>query len=659
MLVALTPVRAQDSRVLPYRADNTLNAYLVRSMLAQEDRRSEALDSALQSVERLQAYAVAAKVRYVKLLGLPLVKTALRPVVTGTLLGDGFKLEKIVYESRPGFHVPANLYIPQSPSRRANAATTPGKSGKYPAVLLFCGHEMSGKATPSYQQTAQLLALNGFIVLAIEPVGQGERIQLLDGQAKSQTRGSTTEHTLLNAGAILTGSSVAAYELWDNVRGLDYLLTRAEVDTARIACIGNSGGGAQVDYFAAFDPRVKAAIPCSYFSLRYRWMELRGPDDGCQHLPFEGRDGLEIPTLYTVFAPKPVLILAGLNDFVDYAGAERAYKELKKVYTVYGRPDDVALFTADDGHGISRPKREAAVQFLRRHFYGDNSPVKEPALALFTEKALHCTATGQVLTNYPGARSIQQINRESAGAGSQHEGFLSERPESYTLRLWNYLYMRPLSLPAAEWVDSTKIILHAGGEPPLPLLWLPAGSSASCSGAASKILLYLNEEGKDKVFADTAVREALRRGETIVAVDLRGMGETRDRADRNDPKFMNDAYRNAIIALHTGRPLLTQRVTDLLNTLGFIRSQVGDGAEINLLVKGATYPVALHAAALAPPVKSIRGEAALRSWRQLLDTPLARNQFIHVLPAALKYYDWPDLVRMLEHSGVRISVVQP
>ncbi len=156
--------------------------------------------------------------------------------------------------------------------------------------------------------------------LVVDPVSQGERVQFTDSAGKRILRGSTTEHTLLNAGASLTGTSIVAWELFDNVRSLDYLASRPEVDPDRIGCLGNSGGGAQTTFFIGFDDRVKVAAPCSFITSREREYELNGTGDGCQQIASEGREQLEIADYLMLFAPKPLLILAGRYDFVDYRG---------------------------------------------------------------------------------------------------------------------------------------------------------------------------------------------------------------------------------------------------------------------------------------------------------------------------------------------------
>src|SRR5699024_2875029 len=143
----------------------------------------------------------------------------------------------------------------------------------------------------------------------------------------------TTEHTLLASGANLVGTNVVAYELWDNKRGLDYLCSLPIVDTSRLGCLGNSGGGTQTAYFIPRDPRIKVAAVASYVTRRERTLLLLGPQDGCQWLPEESKYGLDISDFLLMFAPKPMLILAGKYGFVDYGGTEDVYQELKHFYT--------------------------------------------------------------------------------------------------------------------------------------------------------------------------------------------------------------------------------------------------------------------------------------------------------------------------------------
>ena len=95
---------------------------------------------------------------------------------------DGFRLERVIFESRPSFFVTANIWAPRG-------------AGPHPGILFSCGHWEAGKANEVYQRTCALLARNGFVVLAYDPIGQGERKQILDGERKARFR-ATAEHLI-------------------------------------------------------------------------------------------------------------------------------------------------------------------------------------------------------------------------------------------------------------------------------------------------------------------------------------------------------------------------------------------------------------------------------------------------------------------------------
>src|SRR5699024_3394363 len=161
-------------------------------------------------------------------------------------------------------------------------------------------------------------AKHGFVVLVIDPISQGERFQLTDEHGEPATRGGTTEHTLLNAGSNLVGTNIVNYEYWDNKQGLEYLMSRSEVDTNRIGVLGNSGGGTMTTYFMALNDTPQAAVVCSYVTKRERAIEVLGPQDGCQWIPYEGREHLGIAEFLLMNAPATTLTLAGKYDVVGY-----------------------------------------------------------------------------------------------------------------------------------------------------------------------------------------------------------------------------------------------------------------------------------------------------------------------------------------------------
>ena len=645
-LLVLTglPVRAQKpADVLDWKAPTTLNTYLLQAMHRQYTPRAAELAAAVASAAGTVIYQDSVRARFRRVLGPLPLRTPLRAQVTGQVPRPelGLRIEKVVYESTPGHHVTANVYVPAGPGRR-------------PAVLLFCGHEPEAKATASYQKTALLFATNGFVVLVIDPISQGERLQMTDAKGQGLARGGTTEHTLLNAGATLVGTSVAAEELWDNVRGLDYLLTRPDVDAARIGCLGNSGGATQAAYFMGLDERVKVAALCSYVASGERTLELTGPADGCVQLPGAGQARLDVADWLILFAPKPLLVLAGRYDFVDYTSIEAAYAESRQAYAALGKSEQMSLFTYDDGHGISQPKREAAVEWFRRWLCNDPRPVHEPTLHTLPAGQLQCTSTGQVNTAYRAEASL-------AGQHQARAQELARRRPALTGAALAAAVHQQLGLPkpaanmpvTAETRDTLhqngmlwyRLILRRPGEPPLPVLLLLPPGSERCAG----ITLWLPDQGKSAYVDSLAFWQACQRQRTAVLLaDLRGFGETADPSVYNDPKYYNAEYRPAILSLHIGRPLLAQRVLDVHTLLAWIETDDRlRGAPLVVQARGRAAAVALHAATLFPAIHRLVLTQMPVSLAQTLLQPTRREAYSSALPGVLSRYDLPDLQRAL------------
>jgi hypothetical protein len=145
--------------------------------------RREALVSGLDSREGIEARQRDIRERFIESLGGFPDRTPLNARLTGTLERDDYRVDMVVYESLPGFHVTANLYVPK------------GGSPPYPAVLGVAGHTANGKASSTYQHVWISLAKKGFVVLAIDPPGQGERSLYFDPElGRSRVGIGTREH---------------------------------------------------------------------------------------------------------------------------------------------------------------------------------------------------------------------------------------------------------------------------------------------------------------------------------------------------------------------------------------------------------------------------------------------------------------------------------
>ncbi len=335
--------------------------------------------------------------------GLP-ARTPLNPKVVGTLKRDGYRIEKVVFESQPGLFVTANLYLPDS-----------GKP-PYPAILFPLGHEPGAKAYPVWQQILATFARRGYVALTWDQIGQGERIQHWDeALGDSKVAPSTTEHTILGIQCLVTGDAFARYTIWDGIRALDYLLSRPEVDPKRIGITGNSGGGTHTAYLAALDDRIHVAAPSCYITSWQRLLETIGPQDAEQCIPGFLGAGFEHVDLVRAFAPKPYLILSAIRDFFSLQGARSTFASATETYIAASARDRISMAETDEGHGYTSVLRLASYAWFDRWLRNGTAPAGDEPIPPATPQELACTTTGQVATSL-GGQTVYTLNRERARA---------------------------------------------------------------------------------------------------------------------------------------------------------------------------------------------------------------------------------------------------
>ncbi|MDD2560176.1 MAG: acetylxylan esterase, partial [Bacteroidales bacterium] len=661
------------SQVLSFDTDQMFNKYLLLTVYEQYLQRDAFFYSDF-STDEARDYGNKAKQAYMELLGPLPRRTALNVELCGSHDFGAFRLEKIIYQSSPNRRVTANLYLPD-------------QNGKHPVVLMLCGHGAQGKQMQFYQFQASLYAANGIATMVVDPPGQGERFQLIDPEGNNPARGGsgTNEHTLLLMNSLIVGESMVKDELWDNLRAIDYLHSRSDIDTSKIGCFGFSGGGTQAEYLLAFDARIKVGGIGGYFTQRRRSMEVIAPQDGCQHLPGEGLKKLEQVDFVSAFAPKPLLIINGAYDFVDRIGAEAGYRELKKLYAAYELQEQVLLYTGDDGHAFGTEKQNLVLAWFLKYLCNkeqkgetfchtankaDYAAVVAFAGEMGLESAfsfepipagqMRCTPEGN-LSSYISKGELltparnQQIWQEQAALRAD---FLTLKPEVQNRQVVILAGISPAPIVRAEEIRSTKLeglciesfILHSENETPLPcLLLLPDKPQQDT------IRIILHDQGKSKI-ADSCIQLCQSSGRILLLADLRGLGESRDKPERNESKYFNTEYSVGMMSLHIGKTLVGQRATDILMLESFIRQhELLKSCCAELEAYGKCAPPALHAAFLFNRLQVLRLHSEIPSWEYLLAHPMTKEQLSYIVPEASKHYDLPDLVQAL--TARKISVI--
>jgi hypothetical protein len=313
-------------------------------------------------------------------------RTPLNPVIHGKIDRDGYTVEKVYFESAPGFFVTGNLYRPTN------------VTGKAPAVLFAHGHWTDARLSEStdaelrreladgeerfeqgghsrFQSMCVQLARMGCVVWQWDMLGNSDSqqlsLQLVHGFKTQRPEMNKTENWgLFSPQAEAHLQSVMGLQTWNSIRSLDFLLTLPEVDPSRIAITGASGGGTQTMLLAAVDPRVTLAFPAVMVSTA-----MQG---GCT---CENASLLRVNTgnieFAGLFAPKPQGMTCA-NDWTKEM-ATKGFPELKQLYALLGAPDNVMLKRGEHfPHNYNAVSRSAFYTWLNRHFkLGQPEPVIE------------------------------------------------------------------------------------------------------------------------------------------------------------------------------------------------------------------------------------------------------------------------------------------
>lgn len=638
-------------------ANQMLPKYLMKLALGYlEDRKERVAKLATsEEVVRRRAYV---RERIIKSLGGFPERTPLNPKVVGTLDRDGYKIEKVIFESQPNFFVTANLYLPKT-------GTPP-----YPGILFPLGHEAGAKAHHAWQRLLITFVKNGFVVLTYDPIGQGERIQNFDADFKeSKVGASTTEHTVLGIQCLLTGQNLARYTIWDGMRALDYLVSRKEVDATRIGCTGNSGGGTHTAYLSTLDDRIKVAAPSCYITSWQWLLKTIGPQDAEQCLPPFLRDGLDQADFVEAFAPKPYLMLSAIRDFFPIEGARDSFREAKQVYRLMSAEEKLNMVEADDGHGYSLPRRLAAYRWMSRWLKGADVSISEPELELEREETLYCTPSGQVQTSLSGEtvfslnlkRDAEILPKREPLANSQGLAEFQQELREQVSRLAGFqphqhaLNERSFGEVRREGYRIEKLVYESEPGILVPaLLFVPNSTEAR-----HPAVLYVH--GRDKA-ADAGVGEEIeklvRAGRVVLAIDVRGTGETQV---TQNPDTASDFYRyfgefeSAMTAMLLGKTLVALRAQDIRSGLDLLRARADvDLNQISGFGKGHGAIALLHAAVLDDRINKVVLQNMLASYQSVVTHKVHQRIFESVIPGVLQFYDLPDLVAALAPRPVWI-----
>jgi cephalosporin-C deacetylase-like acetyl esterase len=573
-----------------------------------QTRAARAGDTPPQTLEDWTRRRLQIRTRLARAYGeFPATPCTLDPQLLGTIDRDGYRIERLIFQSRPGVWVTANAYVPTH------------ATGKRPGVLSVHGHWPWARIDPVPHARAIGLVKLGYFVLAVDAFGAGER-------AIEPSRG-TYHGSLLGASTWPVGTPLVGLQVYDNMRAADYMISRPEVDGDKLAITGASGGGNQSMNAGAWDERFKAVVPvCSVGTYD---AYVGAACCVCEVLP-GGLTIAEEGDILALVAPRALLVISATRDAHQFSvgEAEKSVARARPAFELLDASDRLRHVAIDSGHDYNRPMREALYGWLARWLKdeGDASPIAEPEISLEEVDRLRCfpdnvrPASFTLMPAFVHEQAKQNVRRL---VRPDHR----ERWEADALLMKTRLETRifggfPRStagkFEAAEpshGQDTREqpFVLYPEPGVPIPCVLL---RRKNLQGALGTVIL-VDPAGKEAALKTRMVHTLLDGGWQILALDLRATGET---AVANDTVTDAIDHNSTEWSIWMGRPILGQWCWDLMRAMDELEARDDvDVRNLALVGSGAGGLAAICTAALDERVRSVAAFGLLASFV----TPLA------------------------------------
>lgn len=567
-------------------------------------------------------------------------RTPLAPVVVATHQRKGYRVENVMYQSRPDFWVTGNLYIPDGP-------------GPFPAVLSPCGHYPLARMYPDYQFVYMNLVLSGFVVLAYDPIGQGERRHFWNPETGvvGGIDDPVYEHSLPGTVLLLFGENLTGYRVWDGIRGIDYLLTRPEVIPGKIGCAGHSGGGTLTLFISAVDERVQCAVVNEGGTIHRwpmnvpLWSHLPSPDIE-QNLFPAAVYGIDMCDLHQSIAPRPLLALIEnysprFNQTADHI--RRRYQQL-------GVADRFATAEATDPHAWTVKLRLATTDWLSRWFYSRPGPTREPEFVAEKPETLYCTANGSLQYSNRGESIFTILQRKQ----SEFSPSLDRRKVPDAMR--SLLRIRSAREPLAARqvaitprkgyrIEKIEFVSEPGIFIPV-WIFVPEHPASG-----RKTRLFVTESGKETDGMELGAYERMAlAGQVVISADVRGIGETKP--PHTTATFGPLQFRQlfdaenamSLMAWYMDESLFGMRVYDVMRCVNYALSRPDvDAKSLEVVGQGAGALWAMYAAAIDPRIVAVVAERGLLSYRSLAQVDRYTHDAGIFIRGVLQHFDLPQV----------------
>ena len=566
--------------------------------------------------------------------GFPETPCDLQPRILGGIQREGYRVEKLVFQTRPGIWMTANAYVPDKP-------------GKHSAILHVHGHWAGAKQDPVVQTRCIGCVKLGFFVLCVDAFGAGERGI---GKPLGEYHGEMTAATLLPVGLPLSGLQV-----YENMRAVDYLRTRPEVDLDRIGITGASGGGNQSMYAGAFDERFRCVVPtCSVGTYQ---AYLNTACCMCEVVP-GALQFTEEGDVLGLAADRGLMVTSATRDAFQFSVAEakKSFSRVEAIAQLF-KAAAVKHTIIESGHDYNQPMREAMygwmTQQLKRE--GDGSPISDPIIQPETPETLRC---------FPGDSrpddfvTIPRFAAMEAGrlaekrvVPTSREVLEKSQPDkrrALIKALGPQPKPSPINLRVEPDTDQASQSLTFETEPGLRLF-----VRRDLPEKPGRLAIVLDLDGGADAAWSSELAKSLRDGGwSIVTPELRTTGRYAHPGDKigNAPD-----HNTAEWSLWIGRPLLGQWVYDVRRTLDVIAEKDGSlPHDVLAIGRGSSGVVALCSAALDERITRVKTIESLSSFAT--DQAYRRQRLGLMVPGILRDVgDIADIAALVAPRPVTIK----
>lgn len=558
---------------------------------------------------------------------------------TGNIQKDGYRIEKLYYESLPNLFVPANLYIPN------------GIKKPVPAILYVCGHSHTQKH--HYQSHAKNFAQNGFVCLIIETIQRGE--------VKGEHLG---QESLGWFQWYSRGYNPGGVEVWNGIRGLDLLSELPEVDESRLGVTGISGGGSQSWYLPAADARVKAAVAVAGAGSLEGHICNRTIDDHCDCMMPINTYGIDFSDIGALIAPRPFMIAQTNKDlYYSLASVRELHEKIKPIYSFYNKSDNLVMVEGEGGHsyGSKEELRPSVLSFFMRELMGkDISIDKNPEIDI--SKELSNEALVAYVDGVPENDITKTIQDSFVKLASPPEVQTINDLEAYRNKVLDFLKLRtfaafpktnvPLDLKKEFTSVTGRGINRKDYSFMSEEVWrLKISLQKSLETPGLQPYLLVLKSPNEERYKSTSLSSGVRNRVNLAFFEARGIGET------GWAPSLQWHIRRA--AAWTGRTIASMRVYDVLRCLEALRNIPGvDGDNISILAQGEMVAIASYAALLDGNIKSviIKNPPATQN---ATSQPNGRGAAIEMLNC-LRITDLPQVLGLMyPHEIVSLGELPP